>query len=204
LAVAGGDEVVPIINQLKSKLPWDLVVLSQDWHPKGHHSFSSVHVGEKDVNGNAIKSGTVCFRGGEVLWPDHCVQGSKGSEFHPNLRVEKTDKIVQKGKNPQVDSYSAFVDNNKKQMTGLYDILDHAGITTVYICGIATDYCVNYTCQDAVERKDGKKPAYKTHLILDAARGVDNTTSVAAVEDLKKKGVVVVQSQDLLKDGAKI
>eukprot|EP01111_Echinosteliopsis_oligospora_P018313 TRINITY_DN830_c0_g1_i1.p2 TRINITY_DN830_c0_g1~~TRINITY_DN830_c0_g1_i1.p2 ORF type:complete len:227 (-),score=71.89 TRINITY_DN830_c0_g1_i1:18-698(-) len=205
LAVAGGDEVVPIIRDLQEKCSWDLIVWSQDWHPAKHASFSSEWVGKNDINGKAIEAGkttVVNIRGTvEVFWPDHCIQGSKGAEFHKDLSVGKNVTIVQKGKNPQVDSYSAFADNSQKDLTELYSVLDKAQITEVYVCGIATDYCVNYTCQDAVVRKDKDgKPSYNTFLILDACRGVAQDTSTQAVTKLQQApyDVKVISSKDLL------
>jgi len=203
LAVKEGDDIVEGINQLKQLKCWDVVAVSQDWHPKGHHSFSSTHAGEKDRDGNPIKAGIICMynAGGrdEVFWPDHCIQGSDGAKFHANLVVNKKDEIVQKGTNPKVDSYSAFVDNDKKNLTRLYPLLDKHGITEVFVCGIATDYCVNFTCQDAIERKDGKEGSFKVNLVVDLCRGVDETTSKEAVEKLEKLGVKIIKSADLLK-----
>jgi nicotinamidase/pyrazinamidase len=209
LAVAEGNKIVPLINKIKDKKHangkdryWDIVVLSQDWHPAGHGSFSSSHVGELDANGKEIKAGSISVSNarseGEVLWPDHCVQGSKGAEFHSDLVVDPTDIVVRKGTDPHVDSYSAFADNNHTKLTGLYDILDKTGITDVYVCGIATDYCVNFTCQDAVNRKDGKSNVYTTHLIVDACRGVSVDTSNSAIESLTSKNVKILKSSDLI------
>jgi len=195
LAVAEGDVVVPLINGFKSKGGWDLVVHSQDWHPRGHGSFSSSHAGEKDGSGKEIEAGSISVATtGDVLWPDHCVQGSQGADFHPKLILNKEDVIVKKGTDPRVDSYSAFCDNHHNSLTGLYEILDKAGITDVYVCGIATDYCVFYTCQDAVKRKDGKDKPYNTYVILDACRGVAPDTSEKAVETMRSIGVKVINS----------
>jgi len=199
LAVAEGEKIVPLVNALKCKENyWDLVVLSQDWHPAGHSSFSSEHVGEKDIGGNEIKAGiTTQAADGNMLWPDHCIQESWGSQFHQSLIIKKTDVIIQKGTNPEVDSYSAFVDNNKKNLTGLYDILDKADISDVYVCGLATDYCVNYTCQDAIHRRDENGVPYNTHLIIDACRGVAEGSTIAAIESLTKDKVKILAIKDL-------
>jgi len=201
LAVNEGDKIVPGINKLKL-LNWDLVVLSQDWHPKGHHSFSSTHEGENDKAGGLIKAGTICVYNAkgndEVFWPDHCVQGSEGAKFHPNLVVLPKDQIVKKGSHLYTDSYSAFVDNDKKRQTGLYRLLDNYKIGEVFVCGIATDYCVNFSCQDAIKRQDGKDNNFKVNLVYDLCRGVDDTTSKAAVEALEKMGVKLVKSEDIL------
>jgi len=203
LAVKEGDLIVEGINKLK-QLRWDVVAVSQDWHPKGHHSFSSTHEGEKDKEGGAIKAGAIHVSkhssgADEVFWPDHCIQGSDGAKFHEKLIISPKDEIILKGTEPKVDSYSAFVDNDKKHLTRLYEVLDKNGIGEVYVCGIATDYCVNFTCQDAIHRKDGKTNHFKVNLVLELCRGVDETTSKAAVETLVKLGVKIVKSADVPK-----
>jgi len=192
LAVVEGDLIIPLINTLRDKVKWDLIALSQDWHPKGHKSFSSSWEGKTDIHDKPIVPGNIHvinLRGGveEWLWPDHCVQGSHGAEFNGRLHVEPSDIIVKKGTNPEIDSYSAFADNHKSSITELYKVLDQHNITDAYVCGIATDFCVNFTCQDArVRRDDATKAPYNTHLILDACRGVSKEGSEKAVQALRE------------------
>eukprot|EP00026_Physarum_polycephalum_P015320 Phypoly_transcript_15968.p1 GENE.Phypoly_transcript_15968~~Phypoly_transcript_15968.p1 ORF type:complete len:228 (+),score=30.95 Phypoly_transcript_15968:165-848(+) len=206
LAVNEGEKIIPLINQLKKEVKWDLVVLSQDWHPKCHKSFSSEWAGKKDIHGKEVISGSVheinCRGPNETLWPDHCVQGSHGAEFSAELEISKTDIIVKKGTNPEIDSYSAFADNSKSAITELYNVLDSHGITDVYVCGLATDFCVYFTCLDATVRKDGSdKPPYKTTLIEDACRGVFAERSKQVVGEIQHPphNVRVLKTSDVLR-----
>lgn len=159
LAVTGGDEVIPVINQLLKK-PFDLVVASKDWHPKDHSSFAATHhkkVGEViDLNGME-----------QILWPIHCVQDSQGAEFPSSLHSQSFEKIFYKGVDKEIDSYSTFYDNGHKRSTGLQDYLQEKGVTRLYIAGLATDYCVKYTVLDAA------KLGYEIFVIEDACRGVN-------------------------------
>ncbi|MBA5245586.1 bifunctional nicotinamidase/pyrazinamidase [Marnyiella aurantia] len=144
LAVPGAGQIVPYINLLLKDNQYDQVVLSQDWHPADHKSFASTNnrkVGEK-INLNGIP---------QFMWPDHCVQGTAGAEFHPDLDQSKVTHIIQKGKNAEFDSYSAFQDNNHFMKTGLEDFLKYHDIQLVEIAGLALDYCVKATCLDAVQ-----------------------------------------------------
>ncbi len=159
LAVTGGDEVVPLAN--RAALGFPLVVATQDWHPRGHESFASSHpgnsVGERiDLHGLP-----------QVLWPDHCVQGSEGAELHPDLDQGPLDVIFRKGTDPRLDSYSAFFDNGKRKSTGLGGFLRGKDVSDVYIMGLATDYCVRATALDAVALE------FRTHLLRDGCRAVD-------------------------------
>ena len=142
LAVPEANTIIPYINLLMEENEYDQIVLTQDWHPANHKSFASNNdkkVGESvELNGNS-----------QFMWPDHCVQGSFGAEFHKDLNVEKVTHIVQKGKNPEVDSYSGFQDNNQLVKTDLEDYLRFKDIELVEIVGLALDYCVKYTCIDA-------------------------------------------------------
>jgi len=205
LAIDEGDKIIPLINQMKKELKWDLVVLSQDWHPKGHKSFSSEWVGQKDTQDKEVVSGNVheinCRGKPETVWPDHCTQGSHGAEFSSELHIEKTDVVVQKGKNPNIDSYSAFADNDQSAITELYKILDSNHITDVYVCGLATDFCVYFTCLDASIRKDGNdKTPYKTFLIKDASRGVSPDRTAKVLEEIQHAphNVKVINTSDVL------
>jgi len=159
LPTRDGGEVVPVINELQPQ--FDLVVATQDWHPKNHLSFASNHPGRKP--------GEVIDLDGlpQVLWPDHCVQGSWGAEFHRDLDMSRLDRIIRKGTDPQIDSYSGFFDNGRRKSTGLADYLRDKGIRQVSVVGLATDYCVLWTARDA------QTLGFKTHVIADACRGVE-------------------------------
>lgn len=159
LAVPQGDEVIPLINRLQEH--FDTVVLTQDWHPPDHGSFASNHAGKEP--------GDVTLLDGidQILWPDHCVQGTRGAEFAPELRTDRAKTIIQKGTNPLIDSYSTFFDNEHRQETGLHDWLRTRDIREIYIAGLATDYCVLYSVLDA------RKLGYEVHVIEDACRGID-------------------------------
>ncbi|WP_038180236.1 bifunctional nicotinamidase/pyrazinamidase [Vibrio rhizosphaerae] len=181
LPVPQGDEIIPIINQL---LPcFDHVIATQDWHPQGHSSFASEH---NKTPGECIELGGVT----QVMWPDHCVQGTDGAAFIPGLNTGAIDYIVQKGTNPNVDSYSGFFDNQRIQATGLEDYLRQNGLTDVYIVGLATDYCVKFTALDAVEL------GFNTWVIQDACRGVDMTPGDVenALSEMQSAGCTFIQS----------
>jgi len=186
LAVDEGDQIIPLINDLQDQ--FDLVVATQDWHPKDHLSFANNH---------GKRVGEVVQLGGldQILWPDHCVQGGKGAEFVPKLDTSKIDRVFQKGTDKQIDSYSGFFDNGHRKATGLGDYLKEKGVEKVYVVGLATDYCVKYTAVDAV------RLGFKTTLIEDACRGVDlkNGDVQRAIEEMKKAGVRIVRSERLLK-----
>jgi nicotinamidase/pyrazinamidase len=159
LPTRNGDEVVPIINRLQHDL--DLVVATQDWHPRNHGSFASNHPGKNP--GEMIDLGGLP----QVLWPDHCVQGSWGAEFHRDLDMSRVAKIIRKGTDPAIDSYSGFFDNGRRKATGLEDYLRQQNVTDVYVTGLATDYCVLWTARDA------QSLGFRTHVIADACRGVE-------------------------------
>ena len=159
LAVAEGDELVPIANHLIPE--FDLVVATQDWHPADHGSFAAQHPGKQpgefiDLNGL-----------NQILWPTHCVQGSHGAEFHRDLDDSAIDKVFRKGTDTGIDSYSGFFDNGHRKSTGLGDYLKDKGVSDVYVLGLATDYCVKFTALDAAEL------GFSTYLIEDACRGVN-------------------------------
>ena len=165
LAVAEGDAVVPVINGLIEK--FDDVVLTQDWHPAKHSSFASSHPGAAPFSNITMPYGD------QTLWPDHCVQGTQGSEFHKDLIWTKAELVIRKGFRPEIDSYSAFFENDRKTMTGLAGYLRERGIMKVTHCGLATDYCVAFSALDAV------KQGFETTVLLDACRGIDINGSVA-------------------------
>jgi len=185
LAVAEGDRVVPIANKLMPR--FDVVVATQDWHPANHCSFASQHAGK--TPGDVVELDGIA----QVLWPDHCVQGSHGAEFHPGLNQSEIDNVVHKGTNPAVDSYSGFYDNQRRRATGLADYLHQRGVTEVYIMGLATDYCVKFTALDAAQ------VGFKTWLIQDGCRGVNLKAGDvdAAVNEMKAASVQITNSTSM-------
>ena len=168
LAVVGGNEIIPHINEEMAK--YDCVVLTQDWHPKGHSSFATSHEGKNPLE--LIKMPY----GDQVLWPDHCVQGSKGAEFHPDLNIEQANAIIRKGSNPFIDSYSAFFENDRKTSTGLDGYLKSLEIDKISLVGLATDFCVNYSAQDAANL------GYKVSVLEKMCRAIDLNGSLAAAK----------------------
>ena len=168
LEVAGGNEIIPYINEEMAK--YECVVLTQDWHPKGHSSFATSHEGK-----NPLESIKMPY-GDQVLWPDHCVQGSKGAEFHPDLNIEQANAIIRKGSNPFIDSYSAFFENDRKTPTGLDGYLKSLEIEKINLVGLATDFCVNYSAQDAANL------GYKVSLLEKMCRAIDLNGSLAAAK----------------------
>ena len=149
---------------------YDCVVLTQDWHPKGHSSFATSYEGKNPLE--LIKMPY----GDQVLWPDHCIQGSKGSEFHPDLNIEQANAIIRKGSNPFIDSYSAFFENDRKTPTGLDGYLKSLEIEKINLVGLATDFCVNYSAQDAANL------GYKVSLLEKMCRAIDLNGSLAAAK----------------------
>ncbi len=187
LAVNEGDKIIPLVNELQKH--FDLVVATKDWHPAGHGSFASSHPGRQpgdiiDLNGLP-----------QILWPDHCIQNSPGAAFHPQLDTARIDKIILKGTDPGIDSYSGFYDNGHRQDTGLKDYLRGQGVRELYVCGLATDYCVKFTVLDAISA------GFETYLIRDACRGVElKSGDVArALEEMTAAGGHIVHAERLLK-----
>ena len=169
LAVPGGDEVVPVINGLISQ--FDHVVLTQDWHPAGHSSFASSHAGAEPF------SQTTMPYGPQTLWPDHCIQGSDGAAFHGDLAWDKAELVIRKGFRPQIDSYSAFYENDKKTPTGLTGYLRERGFTRVFACGLAFDFCVRFSAEDA------RAQGFECLVIEDACRAIDMDGTAAATRE---------------------
>ncbi len=177
LAVSGGDEIVAGINAIMDD--FDAVVLTQDWHPSGHSSFASSH------DGKAPMSLVEMPYGPQVLWPDHCVQGSKGADFHPDLRQD-ADLIIRKGHNPAIDSYSAFFENDHSTPTGLEGYLRTRGISKLTMVGLATDFCVNYSAIDAA------KLGFDVTVLQDLCRGIDLNGSMAeALANMRNAGILL-------------
>ncbi|MFN7091953.1 MAG: bifunctional nicotinamidase/pyrazinamidase [Allorhizobium sp.] len=184
LPVAEGDAVVPVANRLMAHGAYDLVVASQDWHPANHGSFASQHPGKKPFDMGELSGQP------QVMWPDHCVQGTLDAEFHPDLETDRIDYIQRKGENPAVDSYSAFRDNDKAALTGLSDWLKAKDVTDVDIMGLATDYCVKFSALDAVDML----PGVKVRLIADGCRGINAQGVEDAIAAMREAGVEIIDS----------
>jgi nicotinamidase/pyrazinamidase len=166
LAVPRGDEVVPIVNRLAAN--FSNVVLTQDWHPAGHLSFASAHPGYSPYDTTAMPYGP------QVLWPDHCVQGTSGAAFHASLRIPHAGLVLRKGTDRTIDSYSALYENDRTTPTGLTGYLRERGIARLFLAGLALDFCVRYSAEDAV------REGFTVVVIEDACRGIDVAGSMAA------------------------
>lgn len=186
LAVQGGEEIVPLVNEIQKH--FDLILATQDWHPENHGSHANNHPGAEP--GDVVK-----LAGREqILWPAHCVQNTSGADFVPGLDKDRWDAVFQKGAVRHIDSYSGFFDNGREHATGLAEYLKERGVTDVYVLGLATDYCVKFTALDAVEL------GFKTHLILDACRAVNLQPGDAerAVEEMREAGVEILKIASLV------
>lgn len=184
LAVPDGDSIIPVINSLIPN--FDAVIQTQDWHPEGHHSFASSHKGKDPYDTVEMDYGT------QVLWPDHCVQGTHGSEFHPDLNTTKTEVIIRKGFRKEIDSYSTFYENDQKTPTGLIGYLQERNISELYVVGLATDFCVKWSVTD------GLKENFKVHIIEDAVKGIDIDGSVEqAWKEMKNAGAEITSSDKI-------
>ena len=185
LPVKDGEQVVPVINKLAEA--FENVVVTQDWHTPGHASFASTYAGKKPFETTALSYGK------QVLWPDHCVQGTDDASLHKDLKLPKAQLVIRKGYNKGVDSYSAFEEADRKTSTGLAGYLKARGIKTVFVTGLATDFCVAWTALDA------RKAGFETYVIEDATRGIDLNGSVAAAwKEMAAKGVKRIQSRDII------
>lgn len=185
LPVPRGDEVVPVINRL-GKL-FANVVLTQDWHPVGHTSFASSHAGKAPYDMMDMPYGP------QVLWPDHCVQGTHDAALHKDLHLPHTQLIIRKGFHPQVDSYSAFMEADRTTTTGLAAYLQARGLRKAYVCGLATDFCVAWTALDA------RAAGFEAEVVEDACRAIDLNGSLAtAWQQMQEAGVQRLQSSDLI------
>ncbi len=184
LPVNEGDQVVPIINRIAPA--FQHVVLTQDWHTPGHISFASSHPGKKPFETVQLPYGT------QVLWPDHCVQGTADSDLHPELRIPHAELIIRKGYRQSVDSYSGFLEADRKTPTGLTGYLRERGLKRVYLVGLATDFCVAWSALDA------RKAGFEATVIEDATRGIDAGGSLAkAWQDMTGAGVKRIKSADI-------
>lgn len=185
LEVPEGDRVVPVINRLSGA--FDIVLQTQDWHPEGHSSFASSHEGRDPFETVEMPYGE------QVLWPDHCVQGSEGAEFHPDLVTRRSQLIVRKGFRREIDSYSAFYENDNETVTGLAGYLRSRNIDTLYAAGLATDFCVKWSVLD------GLREGFGIRVVEDAVRGIDIEGSVdRAWSEMRNAGAEKVRSSDLL------
>jgi nicotinamidase/pyrazinamidase len=185
LPVPRGDEVVPVINRLAGA--FENVVLTQDWHPRGHASFASSHPGSKPFERIRLHYGD------QVLWPDHCIQGTWGAALHPDLTIHHARLIVRKGHHAAVDSYSAFVEADRKRRTGLAGYLREHEIERVFVCGLATDFCVAWSALDA------RAAGFHVVVVEDACRAIDNDGSLAAAwKDLQAAHVTRVVTASLV------
>ncbi len=185
LAVPDGDQVVPVANKLLEKTP--LSVLTQDWHPEGHCSFAS-------SSGKPPYTVDDSIRPPRVLWPDHCVAGTRGACFHPGLKADKARLILRKGSNPRLDSYSAFFENDGVTTTGLSGWLGAFGVGALVLVGLATDYCVKATALDA------RRLGFEVDLVLEGVRGVNASAGDAekAIEAMKQAGCRIVALKEIL------
>jgi nicotinamidase/pyrazinamidase len=185
LAVRGGDEILPLLNQLQPR--FDIVVAAQDWHPRDHGSFAANHPGKSA--GDLIDLHGLPQR----LWPVHCVQGTPGADFSSALDRSRWAKIFAKGTDATIDSYSGFFDNGRRNATGLGDYLRERGVTEVYVAGLATDYCVKFTALDAVQL------GFRTYVIEDACRAVNlqSEDAARAYGEMRAAGVHVIRAADL-------
>ncbi|MFT4113981.1 MAG: bifunctional nicotinamidase/pyrazinamidase [Silvibacterium sp.] len=184
LAVAGGDAVIDAIHAVAPH--FDHVVLTQDWHTPGHISFASSHAGRKPFESIDVRYGA------QTLWPDHCVQGTAGAEFHPRLHLPQAELILRKGFRREIDSYSAFFENDKETRTGLASYLQERRLTRVFFAGLAYDYCVGYSALDA------RRLGFDAVVLRDACRAIDLNGSVDAIEaEFHAAGVLLAEGKDL-------
>jgi nicotinamidase/pyrazinamidase len=184
LAVANGDEVVPVINELATK--FRNVVATQDWHTPKHVSFASQHTGKKPFDTTKLRYGN------QMLWPDHCVQGTEDAGLHPDLKLPGAQLVIRKGYHNDVDSYSAFLEADRRTHTGLAGYLKERGINRVFVVGLATDFCVAWSAMDA------RKAGFKAVVLEDACRGIDAQGSLkAAWAAMAKAGVERAQSSEV-------
>jgi len=186
LAVPDGDAVIPVVNRVQAAFP--LIVATQDWHPPNHGSFAANHTGKKmfeQIELNGLP---------QTLWPLHCVQNTKGAELASALDQSRIAKILQKGTDPGIDSYSGFFDNGHRKSTGLGEWLKEKGVTDVFVCGLATDYCVKFTALDALQF------GFRTTLVEDACRGVNLRPNDVknVIMEMKHAGARITNSPELM------
>lgn len=183
LSVPDGNKIVPIINRIQDK--FDLVVASQDWHPPNHISFASNHIGKSTFEEIEV------FGKKQTLWPDHCVQGTEGAEFHPDLNTKAWEAIFRKGTDFKIDSYSAFYDNGHLKSTGLTGYLKEKQAKQLYFCGLAADICVYYSAIDALEE------GFECFFIEDASQPLDPEAFIIKKKEMMALGIKIITSQEL-------
>lgn len=185
LAVPEGDLIVPLINRLSGL--FKQVIIAQDWHPAGHASFASSHPGRKPYDVIQLPYGE------QTLWPDHCVQATPGAGFHPGLQLPHAQLVIRKGCNPDIDSYSAFLEADRATPTGLTGYLKERGIDTLYMVGLALDFCVMFSALDA------RAAGFNAFVVTDACRAIDLNGSLAvAIERMQTAGVGLIRSSELI------
>ena len=185
LAVPDGDAVIPVIHRIAPL--FEHIILTQDWHPPGHHSFAHAHAGKHPFEHVQLSYGE------QTLWPDHCVQGTPGAEFHPALQLTRAELILRKGFRPEIDSYSVFYENDRTTATGLAGYLRERNLTRVFLTGLAYDYCVGYSALDA------RSLEFPVTIVRDACRAIDLNGSVAAIEkEFAEAGVKLIESASIL------
>jgi nicotinamidase/pyrazinamidase len=179
LAVPEGDEIVPAVNRLAGSFAH--VILTQDWHPRGHTSFASSHPGKRPFDTIELPYGQ------QILWPDHCVQGTEGAAFHPALDVPHAELVVRKGFRSAIDSYSAFRENDRRTPTGLAGYLKERGFERITLCGLATDFCVFFSAID------GREAGFEVRVATNACRGIDVDGSITkAMRSMSEAGVMLL------------
>ncbi len=186
LAVGSGDEVIPAIQRIAPL--FDHIILTQDWHPAGHQSFASSHAGKQPFEQIELSYGP------QTLWPDHCIQDSHGAEFHPKLNLPQAGLILRKGFRPEIDSYSAFFENDRTTPTGLAGYLHERGLTRVFLAGLAYDYCVGFSALDA------RRLGLPAVILRDACRAIDLNGSVTRIEsEFAAADVEIIESVSLVR-----
>ena len=192
LPVDGGNEIIQDINYISLNIKKEngKVILTQDWHPKSHKSFASNHEGKNPGDEYSTSNGSI----GPVLWPDHCVQGTKGAEFHKDLDIILADAIIRTGGNPLIDSYSGFLENDRKSETGLAGYLRSLNIQRIFISGLALDYCCAYTAIDGIDF------GFNVYFFVDLTRGIDQPSGNIsnALKNMKEKGVKFLNKDSIM------
>ncbi len=184
LAIPEGDKVVAPINRLMAAFP--IVAMSQDWHPPGHKSFASAHPGKSPFETTKLSYGE------QMLWPDHCVEGTEGAAFHPDLEVDRVDVIVRKGVNPEIDSYSTFFENDKKTSTGLAGYLREKGVRRIFLTGLVYEYCVGFSAHDGAEQ------GFEVVVVEDATGVFGNALNQPMTDRLTAAGATFATTADIL------
>ncbi|KAK5581883.1 hypothetical protein RB653_003463 [Dictyostelium firmibasis] len=189
LEVENANDILEPINNIRNNCSFDLIALSKDWHPENHISFASTHNKQPFIDSIITKSNH-----SQLLFPDHCIQNTKGSEINKDLIIKDNDIIINKGMDIEVDSYSAFYDNDKNSKTELEEILKKHSINKVYVCGLATDFCVLASCLDSVNC------GFKTYFIQDCSKGVSKNGVDQSLQQMKNKGIIFINSSDLIQN----